>query len=786
MKHILAIIIALGLAVQGIAANHPTAGRVVDSEGKAIEYATVVLLDGTKQVAGMATDSEGRFSLSVAAGDYTLTVQYLGYDTHTARITIPAAGNDLGDITLKASATAIDDVVVTAQLIRREADRFVMDIANAPSLSGKDGIELLERAPSVWVDNEKISVNGKSDPKVYINGREVRMTGEQLLSYLRSLHAEEIQRIEVVPTTGADYDADTQSGAIHIILKKRRENGMNGSIGTATQVAYGNAANNSWLNINGHTGKVDIYGGLWSYYNNSHRDRSHEKTTYPNSQSTLESHSQLPNTNFNGGGNVGAIYEINPKHSIGGQFDYHHTDWDITTDTWTDFMNPEGLTRTDSRFVSKEYGHNYTATFNYITKLDTLGSTFKILADFTERTNNNGNDNNSTVTVSDLTRDSLYRNMNTSRYRVTTATAALEKKFSPKWGLKAGLKYTRNDMRDDALYEYEKGGAWLVDASQTLDLDYSEQIGAAYAIVSASLGRVNFVAGIRGEYTHTAGRDVEQDYLSLFPNANISYALTKDGSYSLTAQYARTIQRPSFYTLSPARNQISDYMYQTGNPDLGPQYNNSLSLTFVAKYKYSLSLGMNIRTDRIQQAIFPDKANPDILVIMHENYDTMKDYWASLNLPFQLTKWWSLNLNGYYQYTGQRVFATDPVRYSHMVNIYASTTFTLPKQFYIDLSGYYQSRAEMGNVAVLPQYGINASLKKNFSDKFTVTLAARNLVPQTQKIESWGEGFNRRIEMAQSWSRLSWTLQLNYNFKSGKTFRNKSVESGSAEDKSRL
>lgn len=786
MKHIITLIIALGMAAQSLAAAHPTSGRVVDPEGRAIEYATVVVLRGTEQVAGMATDSEGRFSLTVAAGDYTLTVQYLGYETRTCGITIPAAGNDLGDIVLTPASTEIDDVVVTAQLIRREADRFVMDIANAPALAGKDGIELLERAPSVWVDHDKISVNGKSNPKVYINEREVRMTGEQLMSYLRSLHAEEIQKIEVVPTTGADYDADTQSGAIHITLKKRRENGMNGSLGTSMQFNYGSVSDNSWFSINGHTGKFDLYGSAWDYFRNSHRDHSHEKTTYTNSQSMLESGSNIPNKVLNGGANFGAVYEINPKHSVGAQVDYYHMDSDMTTDTWTDFTAADALTRTDSRFDNYEYGHNATATANYIYKIDTLGSTFKILADFTQRGNSAGNDNHSTIAAAGISRDSLYRNMTASRYRVTTATAALDKKISKKWGLKAGLKYTRNDMRDDALYEYEKAGTWLVDENQTLDLDYSEQIGAAYAIVSASLGRVNFVAGLRGEYTRTEGREVEQDYFSLFPNANITYSLKKDGSYSLTAQYARTISRPSFFTLRPARNQISDYMYQTGNPDLGPQYNNSVSMTFVAKYKYTLSAGMNIRTDQIQQTIVPDASNPDILVIRHENYDTMQDYWASVNLPFQLTKWWSLNLNGYYQYTSQRVYATDPVRYSHLVSISGQTTFTLPKKFFIDISGYYQSRVEIGNVAVLPNFTLNASLKKNFGEKFSLTLAARNLIQRQQRLESWGEGFNRNIRMVQDWTRLSGIVQLNYNFKSGKAFNRKSVESGSAEEKRRL
>lgn len=99
------------------------------------------------------------------------------------------------------------------------------------------------------------------------------------------------------------------------------------------------------------------------------------------------------------------------------------------------------------------------------------------------------------------------------------------------------------------------------------------------------------MAGLRGEYTHTRGKggDISQNYFSLFPNANVSYALTKDGAYSLIAQYARTIERPRFWSLNPQRFQISDYTYQTGNPELDPAYKQDISLTLVLKHKYTLT-----------------------------------------------------------------------------------------------------------------------------------------------------------------------------------------------------
>ena len=132
MKHIFLTLTLtfLTLAPTWAARQNPTYGRVVDEQNSPIEFATVVLLAGTEQVAGTTTDEEGRFSFSAHAGRYTLSVQHLSYENYSKEVEI-TEGIDLGNIVLKSSATKIDEVVVKGQLVRREADRFVVDVANS-------------------------------------------------------------------------------------------------------------------------------------------------------------------------------------------------------------------------------------------------------------------------------------------------------------------------------------------------------------------------------------------------------------------------------------------------------------------------------------------------------------------------------------------------------------------------------------------------------------------------------------------------------------------------------
>lgn len=787
MKKWIIWIVMIICAIEASAARLcPAHGRVVNEQGKAIEYATVVLLREGRQVAGMATDADGRFQLEAAPGQYALQIQYLGCEPLKQLIRVEQ-DNDLGEFVMRSSSTQIEGVVVSAQLVRREADRFVVDVANAPAAIGKDGIELLEHAPGVWIDGEKISINGKSGSKVFVNDRELRMDNEQLLTYLRSLRAEEIQKIEVVPVTGADFDADSSAGIIKITLKKRRENGMNGSVAFNTSQSRYIHTYDPSANINLHSGKVDFYSSIWGSLGNQ-RMITHENTRYNASGKSLQAISNARHNQRNYGINAGGLFEINPKNSIGAEFSYWRGKSGGPNQTSTDLSDGSEVVNTRSIFDSHSLNNTYAVTFNYILKLDTLGSTLKLLADYTHRNSDSGNDNSSRITTGNSFVDSLYRDNATSIYDVATATLALEKSFSPRWTLKAGTKYTFNDMRNTALYEYRKADAWLRNDNQSYTINYTENIAAAYAIASARLGRWSLVAGLRGEFTHTYGKgsDVKQDYFSLFPNANISYALSQEKGYSLILQYARTIERPRFWCLNPQRTQISDYTYQTGNPRLNPSYQNDLSLTAVLAHKYTLTAGVQIVTDEIQQAMLTDPENPDMLRLDWVNYDATSSYYLSANLPFQPTKWWQLNVNATYMRRGQRVEQHGAQQYFNWAFVNVSNTFSLPAKFYIDCSYFYQSRIDLGNIWVMPNHMLQAGIKKRFGERFTLSFSVRNILDQGQTIGANGDGFVRRVKVSQPWINRQYRFGVTWNFKSGKAFHKKSVEASSEEEKKRL
>ena len=757
-------------------------GRTLSKSNEAIAYATVVLTTEGRQVAGGATNANGEFTLTAPSGTYLFSARYVGYKSVERQIVLDESTN-IGDIVLESESTNIDEVVVTAQLIRREADRFVVDVANSPLSLGKDGEELLKTAPGVWIQDDAISINGNSGSKIYINDREVKMDKQQLIAYLRSLRADDIQLIEVIPQSGADYDASSTGGIIKITTKRHLNMGLMGSASLVTQATKGMYNIMPSVSLNYTQGKVNAYGRAWVGTNGQNYITA-EHTDYSNS-TIIDAESELINKSFWGGANVGVVYDITDRHSVGGELQFNHYGGNGLTDTWTERHNLGVTTRSDGKYKNVYHSNMLTATMNYIYKLDNDGSTLKLIGDYTRSLYPNTNDYVDSV----IGRDSTYRDAARSLYQLATATLALDKKINAKLNIRAGLKYTYNDNSNIATYEYLADKVWITNTEKSYNIGYTENIGAAYVIASARLGRLSIVGGLRGEYTSFRSADglVNQNYFDLFPNANVSYSITEDGAYSLVAQYSRTISRPSFWALSPNETKISEYMIQRGNPNLKPSYDNSLSVTGVLKYKYSITLGMSIKENAIQQSTLIDTNNPEVLILQHINYPTLNNFYLSANLPFQFTKWWSANFNLMGMYLGQRIYPDEPVRRNFMGFANGQMSFTLPKNFFIELSGRYMHGMVAGNTRMSDMGNMDIKLKKRMCDnKLTITVGVNNIIPTTQNITIEEPTFKRTMTVDQPWMRPAFNFSLSYNFNAGKQFRAKSVESSSAEDRGRL
>lgn len=779
MRRLFLLSLVMLMTTSAMAMSRVT-GRVVDAEGKPIGYATVMAMQGEDVVRGVATDDAGGFVLQLQDGSYNILVEFVGYEAWQQSVDV-AGDVALGDITLKESATEIGEVVVEANMITREADRFVVNVAASEQAVGKDGEELLKQSPGVKVDDDEISILGASGTKVYVNGREMKLSGRDLVNYVKSLRAENIQKIEIVPQTGADYDANSSGGMIMISLRKRLDNGLMGSVNFTTQQSGLGSSYMPNLSLNAHVGKFDLSASGW-FYNFDQEQTISEQTNYTQSLTAINADTEANVGGRFGGGSISAIMQINDKHSVGASFDYNGGNFETDLNSSTEYAvrtDAALATLTRSRYINADKSNSYAATVNYIYKTDDLGSTLKFIGDYTNSNENGWQDGLTRYIEPQGKADSLYRYDNGNLYRVATLSIDRQKMFSQGMNLKYGAKYTWNNVNTDAIYRYQKDELWVPSTVEDYDISYTENIAALYGVFSMRKGRWGLVAGLRGEFTSTNGKgDVEQDYFSLFPNANISYMLDKMGQYSLVAQYSRTISRPNFWNLSPNRIQISDYSYQMGNPELNPSYVNNFSLTAVLKYKYSFTLILSTIKDAIQQMVIPDAEDERMLCIGQVNMPRLNRYGLSVNLPFTFTKWWSWNVNLYGMIQEQQLTPESKKTTSEMLHCSSMMTFTLPKQFYVDVNYFGMTGAETGNISVSAMHNLGITLKKRIKNEWTLSCGFQNIIPLDMDVETVQDDFTRILKQESFNQRFQVRFGISYSFSTGKQFRSRSIEKG--------
>jgi hypothetical protein len=209
-------------------------GSVKDEHKKPLAFVSVVLLQNDQFLAGTTSDESGFFHLSFDFKDqekYGLRFSQIGMAGVLHTFIYP--DTLLKTFTLKADKNLLNDITVTAKrpLITRKSDRYIINIENSLLATGNSGLEVLQKSPGIWVNSEGvIRMKGNQSVTVMINDVVQRMNADELAEYLKTLRSEDISKIEVIQNPPAEFEASGAGGIIHIILKKARKNGLNGTV----------------------------------------------------------------------------------------------------------------------------------------------------------------------------------------------------------------------------------------------------------------------------------------------------------------------------------------------------------------------------------------------------------------------------------------------------------------------------------------------------------------------------------------------------------------------------
>ena len=426
---------------------------------------------------------------------------------------------------------------------------------------------------------------------------------------------------------------------------------------------------------------------------------------------------------------------------------------------------------TSGSYNTQDRFHNFNVAFNWSHSTDNKGSVLKLISNYNYQSSSVAEDN--VMRWSYLPNDSVYRSDSRNRYNVFVTDLSFRKVFNPNWNLNVGAKYTLNDVSNNSFHKFSKDGTWLMNPGLDYDTSYDENIIAAYAAANGRAGRWKFKAGIRGEFSATNGSVANYDRFDLFPNANVSYSLTEKGDYTVAMGYYRNIRRPSFQSLNPVVRQVSNYTYTVGNTNLTPSFTDAVSLDFVLAGKFTIAAGYSVTDNPIRQMFTSNPDYPERLYLTWNNEGKDRNFFIHGDGFINITKWWNLYSSLTYIITSQKL--SDKVSFDTFgyLQVVASTTFLLPRDFNLTMNCYYTSRMKIGNITVAPILNLNPTIQKQFGKHWSVSIGLEDMLQRKFKLRTESSRYTR---LTKTKTYLNVRLGVTYKFNSGKGFRAPRIE----------
>jgi len=660
MKKLLLITLATFLSLfvrgQNVQQTITIKGTVIDSTtNQPVSYATAALQDAATQAPVLSTlaKEDGSFELKVPAGkSYRLALVFVGYKTKTIPVTGTGAVVNLAKILLSASNKTLDAVSVTAPkpLMKQEVDRISYDVQADPESKIISALDMIRKVPLLSVDGtDNIKLRGSGDYKILINGKESALMANSPSDVLKAMPASNIEKIEVITTPPAKYDAEGLAGIINIITKKNADQGYNGSVNGNYNSVYGYR-----LNLNGTVkeGKIGYSGYVGT------GDRPSMGANFENLSSffnPVPSSLVQQGTNFNGGRNTynsnEFSYEPDSLNLFSGTFNYYTnnntqgnsqftTEYDINNNITQAYHT---LNNGTSDNTGSDLGLNYQRGFK--------GNKNELLTLSYRYSNSAGNQvNNITAdhTINYNTPDYEQYNSSGSK-QYTTQLDYIEplKVITIEAGGKMILRDNYSNFRNDTLNAATN--QYNTEASQTNNFTYQQDVYSVYNSYQLKFTKWTFKGGLRMEHTavnadfSSVGSSVQQRYNNLVPSFSAQQSLT--ATSSLTFGFTQRIQRPGIGQLNPFVNLSNPQYISVGNPALRPAVNNNFELSYgnFAKGSINISTHYSFANNTVQN-ITTVGAN-DVTTTTYANVGQNRNLGADININYPLTKKWNININ---------------------------------------------------------------------------------------------------------------------------------------------
>jgi len=788
-------------------------GTVVDAQERyPLEYATISFINPADQkvVTGGITDLEGNFDIEVVAGTYNVKIEYLSYKSKIYANKALLESMNLGTVGLDVDMAALDEVQIVAErtTVEIKLDKKIYNIGSDLTTAGGTVSDALNNVPSVAVDVEGgISLRGNENVKILINGKPSAMAGFGDTNVLSQLPAEAIERVEVITSPSARYDAEGTAGILNIILRQKETLGFNGSINlNAGNPDYAGVA----ASLNYRTEKFNLFSTIGYRYNDAPRnsfsdasyfDRIIDGEVMAPEFERIREDQDVTRLNRAYNASVGMEYFLSDKTSLTGSVFYRYKeDADLSRNNSERFNNGVVVERTLRKERENQDENSYQLALNYMTKFNEDGH--QLTADF-QYENDSENQNTFINENYLLSQDPAQADF--QRERIFTTEDQKEYLLQADYVLPIGedsqfeAGYRGNFENEITDYRLEQenisDASFFINDTITNVFDYNENVNALYTQYGTKFGEFSFLLGLRLENTQLKGKidsrlsddelveafgfpidtDFNKNYLGLFPTVNLIYNLGKDDDQeeSVTLGFNRRINRPRGWYINPFPTRSSRTRVFQGNPNLDPAFASAfdlgylkrwddLTLTTSVYYQYESGSFERVEENTGQQT----SDGIDIIRTIPVNLSNNTRIGGEFGMMFSPEKWLRLNTSfNIFQF--KTVGDFNGVDYgAKNISWYSrfSSKVTLPGNIDWQTNGNYRGASEGAQTRTEGIFTMDLAFSKEIlKDKATLSLNVRDVFNSRVRKQLTTTEFFERYSESQ-WRQRQVTLSLLYRF----------------------
>jgi len=762
-------------AQQPATGNGTVKGKVSEKSTKnAVGFASVAISANGQIISGDLTDEDGSFTITnLPNSQVEVSVEYIGFKTYKNTIDLSTEKTiDLGMISLEVDEEILDAVVINAERSTMEqlVDRKVIRVGKDLSTAGASAADIMNNIPSVNVDQDgNISMRGNENVRVLIDGKPTHLDPKTLLKQIPS---NSIDKIELITNPSAKYNPEGMSGMINFVLKKNMQDGFNGSYNG--NVTFAKVPKfNQGVDLNYRKGKVNFFGN-YNY--------SDQKTLNGGVMTQLDDNSQqifdIVNDNKVHTFKVGFDIYANDKNTFSLYTNQTYADGVGTVDNTISYPSNPLLLQTD-QYEGANKSQIYNAAYK---KLFTKpGQTLDFEMNYS-KTNDDQNGNFGIAGNS----PTQYNDNSNNTVDAVQANLDYVHPFNEKTKLEVGAEYRTTSI--DNTYRTTN-----IIGNQT-DFEYKMDIASAYATFGSKFDKWGYQIGARLEKYNveadyliaSEAANFKDDYLTVYPSAFLSYTPTQTDFFQISA--SRRVDRPNVWQTRPIRDYSTPRVVQIGNPELKPQFTNSVEFNYtkILGVKGSATLGAYYRMidDPIERTFYLDTSSPEAIaekkmIMSYGNFDEATAYGAELSANYKLTKWWDVQPSVEYYYRNQRGIVTvlnpdtneaelqEREVNNGVFNSRLNNNFKITNQLRASLFGFYRGDAVGVNGTMKAMYKIDAGVRYSFWENTANVSLRFNDIFNNMRARFEGDAPYRQTGTF-TWESQSLFVGFQYMFGSGK------------------